>query len=55
MPEFGIRVAERLHRARERLEQRLQLRQPARFSVGNRAGEPGGYVQDVKNSPCRVR
>ena len=54
MFELGVRVAQRLGRASERFQQRLQGGQTARVCVGARFAEPRGDVHDQKVSVPRT-
>lgn len=54
MSEFGIRVPQRLRRARERFEQRLQVTEAASIGVRLRAREPVSNVHDQNESVART-
>src|SRR3954463_10378375 len=49
MAEFDVGVAQRLQRARHRLQQRQQRRQAARLGVGGCLGEPVGEIGRHQN------
>lgn len=54
MAEFTIRVAQRLGRPRERVEERLQITEAAGVRVGLRTSEPVPNVHDQNESVART-